>query len=218
MAQPIPTQTPRPGPQVVRQQTLRGSDFWMDYAQLVVLFVVTTIGNVGIFGVNILAWTALPYWRARWPGLVVALLLVLIVALLTIAVWRRANQRWGVAVALGGTLAAFGFVLQLPWLTAAQQHLALALMAAVAMQTALQWRQWANAHDKRGWRYRLALIGSVVPSWWTYLPIVVPWVASNLPAWPWQLVYGLVGTGAAILLLAVDVWQEVIAVQMEEGH
>lgn len=139
----------------------------------IVCFVVTALGNVGLFGFDI-------------------------TRLIDRAYWQRASWTWLWVVPMTPTRAA---------------------VAGVVMQVIVQVGQFANAHHKRGWRYRCWLLASVVPSCWTYLQVIVP-LAGSAYLWGQLWLYRLLAyTGAAIgttgVLIGIDVAQEEILLRKQ---
>jgi hypothetical protein len=97
-------------------------------------------------------------------------------------------------------------------------RIAIAIVLGIAYQYVVQRRQFANCHDKAGWRYRSALAASVIPSCFTFWPLLVPWLCAPLVAndTAWYIVYlayGVAGAIVAIAMLVVDVFQEIILVR-----
>lgn len=97
----------------------------------------------------------------------------------------------------------------------------LALTAGVLMQLVLQWRQFANAHERSGWRYRSAVILSALPSLYTFGPVVTPAVAAWV-LWAFGTSRLVVGIGyilggllSAILVFGIDILQEVLVVETD---
>jgi len=88
---------------------------------------------------------------------------------------------------------------------------AAAFVLGVLCQLFLQWRQFANCHAKQGWRYRSALLLSVLFAVIGFVDLV-PWladpVATALFAESWPLFYALAFVLLVLVFGAVDVLQE----------
>jgi hypothetical protein len=95
-------------------------------------------------------------------------------------------------------------------------YIVLVIVGSLAWQIFWQRKQWANCTEKWSWRYRIALAMTVVPSWRTYLPVVVPFLGSLFPlpsSWYIQwAVYAILGLVVMFVLVINDIAQEEILV------
>lgn len=91
----------------------------------------------------------------------------------------------------------------------------LALWGGILYQTLLQWRQFANAHNRSGWRYRGALLLSGGGTLIGFGPAVIPYFATKLTAYlPVLVAYGIVSLVALILVFGIDLIQEELIVEV----
>lgn len=92
-----------------------------------------------------------------------------------------------------------------------------ALIGGCVWQIVWQWVQFANCHNPRGWKYRLALVNTFVPNCYTFgIPLVIffgrPLLATGLPFWPTIVATGV---ASAMILLGVDILQEKMLIDNE---
>ncbi len=78
----------------------------------------------------------------------------------------------------------------------------------LAWQLFWQRRQFASGGNKLSAKYLTALAATVIPSCYTYWPIIVPWLAVPLTQ---------IGAGAVVLavLVGIDMYQEVVLVEKD---
>lgn len=199
---------------IFHQRTLRRFNAVYDLLTVLVLFAVTTGGNVGFFYDGDI--TALNYKAieaALRPALITGL--IIFVALVLFLPWT-VGKRFvvGLLAALaGGTLidAALGW----QGSQALGPKLGTALGWGIGMQIVLQLWQWANVHDKMSWRYGMPVLFSLGPNLYTYWPVVVPWLVASL--WPWGflvLPYIVFGAFVAAVVFGADILQEKILIRL----